>query len=97
MMSNMSVMSDDTASVSSLSVEAEPHSTNQMEDVLVISLGDESECPGMLTEQKVPLRFNIIKFRVRLFVFDTLNSLSYVVGSESIITPYIKINNPLVD
>ena len=53
MMSNMSVMSDDTASVSSLSVEAESQSTNQIEDVLVISLGDESECPGMMTEQKV--------------------------------------------
>ena len=53
MMSNMSAMSDDTASVSSLSMEIESQSVNQVEDVLVISLGDDSECPGMLTEQKV--------------------------------------------
>ena len=53
MMSNMSALSDDTASVSSLSAELEPQPSSQMEDVLVISLGDDSECPGMLPEQKV--------------------------------------------
>ena len=53
MMSNMSALSDDTASVSSLSLETESQSANQVEDVLVISLGDDSECPGMMTEQKV--------------------------------------------
>lgn len=67
MMSNMSVMSDDTGSLSSLSAETEAHSSNQVEDVLVISLGDDTECPGMLPEQKVMIsERNSIKNLFRL-------------------------------
>ena len=73
MMSNMSAMSDDTASVSSLSMEIESQSVNQIEDVLVISLGDDSECPGMLTEQKVI--WDQICATVKLMAADNNNSL----------------------
>ena len=54
--SQISHVSDDTASVSSMSLDTpEPQPTNQMEDVLVLSLGHDLECPGMMSEQKVRL------------------------------------------
>ncbi|KAL4218738.1 GTPase-activating protein and VPS9 domain-containing protein 1 [Mactra antiquata] len=53
--SQVSQLSDDTASVTSMSIEPDVgiQPTNQNEDVLVISLGNDIECPGMMSEQKV--------------------------------------------
>lgn len=57
-MSQVSQISDDTSSVTSSSLEPDgPQPTNQMEDVLVISLGNDMECPGMMSEQKVGVIF----------------------------------------
>ncbi|XP_060557481.1 GTPase-activating protein and VPS9 domain-containing protein 1-like [Ruditapes philippinarum] len=53
-MSQISHVSDETASISSMSIDTpEAQPTNQMEDVLVLSLGHDLECPGMMSEQKV--------------------------------------------
>jgi len=53
--SMISQASDETASISSMStaMETDVQPTNQMEEVLVISLGNDLECPGMMSEQKV--------------------------------------------
>lgn len=56
-MSQISHVSDDTCSVSSMSLESEAQPTNQMEDVLVVTLGNDLDCPGMMSEQKVCSKF----------------------------------------
>ena len=67
----MSQTSDETTSVSSVTMEAETQPTNQVEDVLVISLGNDIECPGMMSEQKV-CHFCIALFFCKIIVLQEL-------------------------
>ncbi|XP_052789211.1 GTPase-activating protein and VPS9 domain-containing protein 1-like [Mya arenaria] len=46
-------MPDDAVSVSSVTIETEALPSNAVEEVLVISLGNDQDCPGMMSEQKV--------------------------------------------
>ncbi|KAH3792858.1 hypothetical protein DPMN_146357 [Dreissena polymorpha] len=50
--SMMTTMSDETASVNSLTLDPEAQPSGP-EEVLVIPLGNDPECPGMMSEQKV--------------------------------------------
>lgn len=71
-MSQISHVSDETASISSMSLDtAEVQPTNQLEDVLVVSLGCELECPGMMSEQKVSLLYMQMSVFVCLLLYDS--------------------------